>query len=96
MKSRHNRQESNIANDIAVQALAFMAADMDRLGRFLALSGLDPSTIRQAAREPGFLAGVLDHIAADESLLVAFAAASSLRPQDIVEARNALAGPPVH
>jgi hypothetical protein len=96
MKNRDNPQDVSIANEIAVQGLAFLAEDIDRLGRFLALSGLDPATIREAAREPGFLAGVLDHIMGDESLLVAFAAGNQLRPQQIVEARNILAGPSVH
>jgi hypothetical protein len=96
MKNRDNPQDVSIANEIAVQGLAFLAEDIDRLGRFLALSGLDPATSREAAREPGFLAGVLDHIMGDESLLVAFAAGNQLRPQQIVEARNILAGPSVH
>ena len=96
MKSRHNVQDLSAANDIAVQALAFLGEDTDRLGRFLALSGLDPSTIREAARQPGFLLGVLDHVAGDEALLVAFAAGNGLRPEQVAEARSILAGPSVH
>ena len=96
MKSRPNAPDFNAANDIAVQALAFLAGDMERLGRFLALTGLDPTTIRQAARQQGFLVGVLDHVLGDEALLVAFAAGHDLAPQDIAEARAVLAGPQVH
>ena len=96
MKSPDTPKNVSYANEIAVQALAFLAEDMDRMGRFLALSGLDPSTIRVAAREPGFLVGVLDHVIGDDSLLVAFAAGNQLSPQQIVDARNTLAGPPVH
>ena len=96
MKNRASTEEFSAANEIAVEALAFLAEDMERLGRFLALTGLDPSTIRQAAREPGFLLGVLDHVLSDERLLVAFAAGNRFSPQDIAHARTALAGSQVH
>ena len=55
---------------MAIQALSFIAADPERLGRFLAATGIGPGDIRAAAREPLFLAGVLDHITGDETLLV--------------------------
>ena len=81
------------ANELAVSALVFLAADADRLGRFLALTGLEPQTIRLAAQEPGFLAGVLDHIAGDENLLLAFAGENGVRPEEVSRARNLLTGP---
>jgi hypothetical protein len=81
------------ANELAVSALVFLAADPDRLGRFLALTGIEPQTIRLAAREPGFLAGVLDHIAGDEKLLLAFAGENGIRPEEVSRARSLLAGP---
>jgi hypothetical protein len=86
-------EELSSANELAVGALVFMAADPDRLGRFLALSGIDPQSIRLAAREPGFLAGVLEHISGDEKLLLAFAAENGVRPEDIARARRVLVGP---
>ena len=64
---------------------------MERLGRFLALTGLNPQTIRAAAHEPGFLMAVLDHIAAEDALLVAFAADSGLDPARVAQAREVLA-----
>ena len=51
-----------------------------RLAAFLDVSGFLPGQIRDASREPGFLAGVLEHMLADESLLVAFAAKRRDRP----------------
>lgn len=62
------------AEALAIDALGFLAEDVERLGRFLALTGLDPSRLREAARAPGFFASVLDHLAGDESLLLAFCA----------------------
>jgi hypothetical protein len=87
------RPERPSPNAVATRALGFLAADPERLGRFLALSGLDPSTIREAARSPQFLPAVLDHLLADESLILAFAEAENLRPETVAEARRALAGP---
>lgn len=78
---------------MAVSALAFVAAEPERLGRFLAISGLGPDTIRAAARDPHFLAGVLEYVEADERLLVEFASEAGVDPMDIGRARRALAGP---
>jgi hypothetical protein len=77
------------AEDVAGRALGFLAADPERLGRFLALSGLDPATIRAASREPGFLPGVLDHMLSDERLLTEFAQAEGLAPEAVARARAA-------
>ncbi len=75
---------------IAIDALAFIAADEERLSRFIALTGITPSLLREAAQQPDFLSGVLDHMLADESLLVAFASHAGLNPDAIVSAREAL------
>jgi hypothetical protein len=78
------------AETLAVQALTFIAQDGERLGRFLAITGIGPAQIRDAAREPHFLAGVLDHIAGDEALLLAFASHAGIDPATIPRARRAL------
>jgi hypothetical protein len=82
------------ASEIAIAALTFIAADDERLGAFLALSGIGPESLRAAAREPDFLVGVLDHVARDEALLIAFAEQSEIDPAEVVHARDLLAGPP--
>jgi hypothetical protein len=78
------------AEPIAISALSFLASDSERLGRFLALTGLGPESIRQAAHEPGFLAAVLDHLASDEPLLLTFAANSGRDPAAVARARDVL------
>ena len=80
------------AEGLAIQALTFIAGDGERLGRFLAVTGIGPAEIRAAAREPGFLIGVLDHLAADERLLSDFAAEAGVDPSDIGKALAALGG----
>ncbi len=78
------------AESIALRILDVLVAEPERLGRFLALTGLDPSTIREAAAGPDFLPAILDHVAADESLLLAVAAGTGLPPPAIVEAQRRL------
>jgi len=78
------------AESLAIQALAFFAADPERLGRFLAVTGVGPQEIRQAAREPQFLAGVLDYLAGDEALLVDFAAEVDMDPAEVARACSVL------
>ena len=89
-KASGNSREA--AEALAVQALNFLATEPERLGRFLALSGLGPESIRAAAAESGFLAGVLAHLAEDETLLVAFAAEAGVKPAEVDRARRLLAG----
>ena len=88
----HQKYNREAAEAVAVQALGFLVEDGDRLSRFLALSGLNPSEIRAAASEPGFLAGVLDHIVSDDRLLIAFAEQSGLAPAEIEGSHAALTG----
>jgi len=79
---------------LAAEVLGRLAAEPERLGRFLALTGANPATIREAVREPGFLAAVLDHVVQDEALLVAVAAELGLPPQAIADTQARLTPPP--
>lgn len=78
------------AEEIAIAALGFVAADSELLPRFLAITGIEIGTIRAAAREPGFLAGVLQFIAAHEPTLLAFAESAEIEPAAILGAMRAL------
>jgi Protein of unknown function (DUF3572) len=74
------------AEALAIQALTFIAGDGERLGRFLAVTGIGPAEIREVAREQGFLVGVLDHLAADDRLLLAFSSETGIDPADVGKA----------
>jgi hypothetical protein len=87
-----SREQRAAAQELAIAALAFIAAEPDRLGRFLAMTGIGPESIRDAAREPRFLAGVLDHVAGDEPLLLAFATENEIDPDHVMLARDLLVG----
>ena len=80
------------AEVIALKALGFLASDPERLERFLAVTGLSLQAIRGQAAAPAFLAGVLDHLRADQSLLFLFAEAEDLAPERIDRARRLLPG----
>ena len=77
---------------LAIQALAFIGEEPERLAGFLQSSGLGIEQIRGAAGDSGFLAGVLEHMLGDESLLLAFAASAAVDPAAIGRASAALAG----
>jgi hypothetical protein len=92
-RSAARQEQRDAAAQVAIAALTFIAAEPERLGRFLALSGIGPESIRDAARDPQFLVGVLDHVVSDETLLIAFAEQSDFDPQQVMRARESLAGP---
>src|SRR5258708_3197096 len=85
-------QQHETATNLAIGAFGFIASQPEELDRFLSLTGIGPESIREAAGEPGFLLGVLEFLANDERLLVAFANQSSLAPEDVGHARAVLAG----
>lgn len=82
------------AEHVAIQALGFIAGDPEQLGRFLAATGIGPAELRRAAAEPQFLSGVLDYLAGDEKLLLAFSEHADIDPVTVMFAREALSGRP--
>ena len=100
MKNRNQRPSEkggsarrDAAEALAVEALVFLAAEPERLGRFLAVTGIGPEAIRAAAAEPNFLAGVVEHVIGDERLLLEFAAHAQINPAEVARASAALGGP---
>jgi hypothetical protein len=89
---KDGRSAETGAEQLAIAALAFIAEEPERLGRFLALSGLGPESLRAAAGQPGFLTGVLDHVLADETLLLAFAQHADIHPDEVARAHRAFSG----
>ena len=81
------------AEAVAAEVLAFFAAERERIERFLRLTGVDPACIREVAHERAFLAAVLDHLVADERLLLAFANESGRGVREVVAAHARLSGP---
>lgn len=80
------------AETVGLQALAFVAADDALIDRFLALTGMGPAELRERAQDPMVLGAVLDFLLVDDSLVLAFAAASDLSPEAPRQARGSLPG----
>ena len=88
---RRRKLSTAEAEELGVAVFGRLAEDPERLGRFLATTGLDPREIRRAAGEPGFFGSVLDYVAGDEALLVEVAAELDNAPDRLMEARERLA-----
>jgi hypothetical protein len=80
------------AETLALQALAFLAADDDRLSQFLNLTGLDVGQLRRLAQDPPALGLVLDYLLNWEPLLLEFAAAQEIAPEIVMQVRRRLPG----
>lgn len=79
------------AEEIAANALAFLAADAARMMQFLETTGVSLDDLRRDAGSPRILTAVLDHLVQDESLLLVFTSSIGLPPEDIGPARDMLA-----
>jgi len=65
-------RQSLTAETVALQALAYLAAEPEALGRLLASSGMDAAALRTGAEDPHLLAGVLEFLLSQEELLIRF------------------------
>ena len=82
-------EETN-AETLALGALGWTLGDDDRASRFLALTGLDPDTLRVRIGDRDFLAAGLNFLEGHEPDLTACAEALGVAPADLVEARRKL------
>ena len=78
------------AEILALQALGWLAADEDRLSRFLALSGLDGATLRAVADSRDTARAVMDFLLADEALLLDFCEVAQIPPASFPAYRRRL------
>ncbi|HEX6119203.1 MAG TPA: DUF3572 family protein [Dongiaceae bacterium] len=80
---------------LALQALAWLASDEERLVRFLNLSGMTPRGLRATATHPESLGAVLDYLLAWEPLLLSFSEEHGVAPEIIAHSRQRLPGAPL-
>jgi uncharacterized protein DUF3572 len=80
------------AETIAAGAIKFLADEPSRLSRFFAVTGISPNEIASliGSADAGLLAAALDFVAADESLLLVYAATLRLQPEAVVRAHQIL------
>ncbi|WP_022720397.1 DUF3572 domain-containing protein [Rhodopseudomonas sp. B29] len=83
-----------VAEIVAIQALSFIAGEPERLGLFLAETGIGPETLRQSAADPQFLTSVLGFIMRDDAMVKAFASSVQLDPTNVAAALQVLEDKP--
>ena len=93
MKSQKDTPVVREAEETAVAILGWLAGEPELLSRFLALTGVAPSEVRNAVDDPGFLAGIVDFLMGHEPTLLAFTAATGMQPEAVVRAHEILSGP---
>lgn len=80
------------AEQTAIEALAFLADDPERIAAFMTASGITPGAIRQHAHDATFLGSVLDFVMADDALARAFCASAGCAAEKLHRARAVLPG----
>lgn len=80
------------AETIALQALAWIAADDEMAGAFLSGTGATAGEIAERAGDPDFLVAVLDFLTADDRTVAAFCDAAGLGYDAPLAARRAIPG----
>lgn len=85
-----NRQDS--AEIVALQALSWLLSQPEELNGFLNATGAAPADLGKAARDPHFLAALVDYILQSDERVLACAAGLDLPPTALGDARMGLPG----
>ena len=75
---------------IALEALAFIAADDDEISRFLTTTGMSLESLRAGAGTREILAAALGHVLGYEPIARAFAEAGGYTPDHLARAAHDL------
>jgi hypothetical protein len=81
------------AEELAIKILGWLTQDPDMMSRFLALSGIEAGSIRQAAREPGFFAGLTGFLMNHEPTLMTFCEQNAVKADFVAACHHKLNGP---
>lgn len=80
------------AEILALEALSWLVGNEELLPTFLGSTGASEADLRQRAKDPEFLASVLDFLLMDDAWIEAFCNASDNKPDYPLRARAALPG----
>jgi hypothetical protein len=86
LKAEKRRISPDLAQELAIAALHYLAQDEDRLNGFLTNTGLSADNLREAANEPQFMSVLLDYITSDDTLVLSLAAEANVAPETIAAA----------
>ena len=85
-----NRQDA--AETLALQALGWLLAQPEELGGFLSASGAAPGDLAHLARDPVFLAALVDYLLETDDRVLACTKDLGLPATALGEARQGLPG----
>lgn len=80
------------AEELAIQALTWMAGDPEIIGGFMGTAGADTSDLASRANDPDFLGFVLDYLLTSDEMVMNFASWSNCAPDAPMKARALLPG----
>ena len=78
------------AEILAIQVLGYLAGTEEELQRLMLTTGMDTDALKQSAQSRAGLAGVLDYICQDESILLGFCESAKIQPDEPMRALHAL------
>ncbi len=78
------------AEILAIQALGYLVGSEEERQRLMMATGMDFEALKQSALSRAGLAGVLDYICQDESILLGFCEAAKIQPEAPMRALHAL------
>lgn len=84
------------AETLALQALAYIAADPRLMQGLQNTTGLDAGTLRTRADDPEVLSGVLAFLLGDENSLIEFCEGEGLDPHLPGRAHSVITGEPLY
>lgn len=80
------------AQQMAIDALTWIAGSDDLLGVFLGASGASADSLREQAKNPDFLGAVMDFLLMDDAWVIGFCDAHNLTYEQPQIARQILPG----
>ncbi len=90
MSKAYNIPSTEDSSALALHVVAWTVSDAQRAQRMLALTGLDPDTLRAGLDRPATLRALLDFVLDHEPDLMACAADLGVAPARIVAARRSI------
>jgi hypothetical protein len=84
--------EQELAETEALTMLAWLAADEDVFGAFLAACGAGVGDVANRASDPVFLASVVDFVLTEDAYVLAWAKSTGRKPETIMQVRAGLPG----
>ena len=88
--SQRDAERSARAATLSLAALGWLLTEPDRAERYLALTGLDPDSLRAGLNDPSVLQSCLDFLANYEPDLIRAAEALAVTPEELIAAREHL------